>query len=63
MPLDARIAVVSTREKKFPTKRFLDQIPKRCGRLYKFQKMFFPKNFHGYVDCDFRKSGKFFRQK
>ena len=26
----------------FPTKRFLDQSPKKCERLYIFQKLFFP---------------------
>ena len=61
MPLDARIAVVTTREKKLPIKRFLGQNPKKCERLENFQKMFFSKNFHGYLDCGFRKSGDIFR--
>ena len=46
-----------------PTERFLDQNPKRCGRLTNFQKLFCPKNFHGYVDYEFRKSGKIFHYK
>ena len=44
-----------------PTKGFLDRRPKKCESLDKFQKMFFSKNFHGYVDCGFRKSGDIFR--
>ena len=62
MSLDARIAVVTTREKNFfPTKRFLDQSTKKCEKLFIFQKLFFPKNFHRYIDCGFRKSGRNFR--
>ena len=47
----------------FPTKRFLEQSPKRCERFYKFQKLFCPKKIQGYVDYEFRKSGKVFRKK
>ena len=61
MPLEARIAVVTTREKNIPTKRFLDQSPKKCESLYTFEKMFFPNYFHAYSDCGFRKSSESFR--
>ena len=63
MPPDARIAVVTTREKFFRLSVFLEQSPKRCERFYKFQKLFCPKKFQGYVDYEFRKSGKVFRKK
>ena len=43
-----------------PTKGFLDRRPKKCERLDKFQKMFFSKNFHGYLDFGFRKCGDIF---
>ena len=61
MPLDGRIAVVTTRGKNLPTKRFLDQNPVKCERLDKFRKIFFSKNFQGYLDCGFRKCGEIFR--
>ena len=42
MPLDARIAVVTIREKTFRLSVFLDQIPKKSERLYIFEKNDFP---------------------
>ena len=39
---------------------FWIRVRKKCERLYIFQKMFFPKNFHGYIDCGFRNSGEIF---
>ena len=43
MSLDARIAVVSTREKFFfPTKRFLGQSPKKVWEIIYFSKIVFP---------------------
>ena len=41
MPLDARIAVVTTRKKKFPTKGSLDPNPEKCKSLYILQKKIF----------------------
>ena len=41
--LDARIAVVTTREKNlFPTKRFLDQCPKKVWKIIYISKIVFP---------------------
>ena len=43
MSLDARIAVVTTREKVFfPTKRFLDQSPKKMWKIIYISKIVFP---------------------
>ena len=64
MPLNVRIAVVTTWEKIFfPTKRFLDQSPKKVWEIIYFSKIVFPKNFHGNIDCGFRNSGESFRWK
>ena len=60
-PLDARIAVVTTREKIFfRLSVFWIRDRKKCEKLYIFQKLFFPKNFHVYRDCWFRNSGETF---
>ena len=39
---------------------FWIRVRKKCERLYIIQKLYFPKNFHGYIDCGFRNSGEFF---
>ena len=47
--------------KKLPTKRFLDQTSKKCGRLQKISNMFFHPKTSTDLDCGFRKSGENFR--
>ena len=61
MPLDARIAVVATRGKKIHTKGFFGSKSEKSVKDYINFKNIFPKNFHRYVDCGFRKSGETFR--
>ena len=63
MPLDVRIAVVTTWEKIFfPTKRFLDQSPKKVWKIMYISKIVFPQKLPPIHRLRvFRNSGETFR--
>ena len=63
MPLDARIAIVTNREKTFRLSVFWIKVQKKVKDYKYLKKMNFPNYFMAFSDCGVRKTGKVFRQK
>ena len=61
MPPEARIAVETNWEEIYRPSVFWIKPQRSVEEYKKFQIYFSPKNFHGYLDCGFRKSGENFR--